>query len=66
MVEVVGPRIDGQFVQHGRIEHRLDQQHGIGGLQDGQGPLDQVVIRADGHARPADVKRDRAAPIRAA
>ena len=58
MVEVVGPGIDGQLVQQRRIEHGLQQQHRIGGLEDRQRPLDQVVVAARGHARPANVQRD--------
>ncbi len=58
VVEVVGAGIDGQLVQHRRIEHGLQQQHRIGGLQDRHRSLDEVVVAADGHARPANEQRN--------
>ena len=53
MVEIVGPGIDGQFVDHCGIEPRLPQELGIGFAEDSEGVLDHVVVAADGHAGAA-------------
>ena len=63
MVEVVGPRIDGQFFQQCDVEHRFVLERGIDAFEDREGTRDQVVIAAHGHARPADEKRDRPDPF---
>ena len=63
VVEVVGPGIERQLFQLFQREHRIEQQRGLGGVENGQGRFNQLLVGADRRARPADPKRDRAHPF---
>ena len=58
VLEVVRPGVDRQFVEHLRLEPGLEQQRRLGGLEDLQGPLDQLPVGTRGHAGPANVERN--------
>ena len=64
MVEVVRPRVEGQLVELFEGEHGVEQQRGIGGVENGQGRLDQFAIRARRGPRPANPQAESAAPTR--
>ena len=63
MVEVVGPRVKRQLVELFEGEHGLEHQRGIGGVENGQGRLDQFTIRSRRGPRPANPQRHRPDPL---
>ena len=63
MVEVVGARVDRQLLQQFGVEHRLELQRRVDAFEDRQGPHDQVMIAAHGHACPANEQWDRTHPL---
>ena len=63
MVEVVGPRVEGQLVQHLEVEPGLLQDFRVGLGQDVQRLPHQFAIRPAGHAHLFDVQRNRSHPL---
>ena len=63
VIEVVGARIERQLFDQLRIEPGLLQDLRIGVGENRQRPLDQLLVRARGHADVVDVQRNRPQPL---
>jgi hypothetical protein len=63
MVEVVGPRVESQLVEHLQIEPGLVQDFGVGLGQDVERPGDEFAVRPARHAHVLDVQRNRPHPL---
>ena len=59
MAMIVGPQIDGQFVEQLKIELCLGAKPGSALLSDVERASDEIVIRPLRHARPLEVQRQR-------